>query len=76
MTEIRTATPTCLAKNTHIQEADRGGGSPKAWFSVPPLWVASSRENLFLGEDRQGQGQSLLSSEHPGEGGVVPGGAQ
>lgn len=76
MTEIRTATPTSLAKNTHAQDAERGGGSlTKTWFTAPALWVASSRENLFLGEDHQGQGQGLFSSVHPGGGGVLPGAA-
>lgn len=65
---------TSLAKNTSAQEAERGGGSPtKAWFTAPALWVASSRENLFLGEDHQGQGQGLFSSVHPGGGGLLPG---
>jgi hypothetical protein len=52
----------------------------QAWFTVPALWVASSREKRFLGEDHQGQGQGLLSSVHPGwvggGGGLLSGAAQ
>lgn len=67
MAEIRAATPTHLAKNSHSQEAERGGaGVPptKVWPAVPALWVVSSKENLFLRKGHQGQGQGQSPSVH------------